>query len=303
MLYLYRRSQRDSGGPGEFRGGNGVEYALVGHKAQKFGTQLAGTHPALNTAPGLAGGYPGHQGRWLGAAQTPIRSLLRSGELPATRQALAAACGGLRDLANGERFDPGSDGVLVVQRTAGGGFGDPLHRDPRAVAADVLDDAISAAAALADYGVVLDSRGAVDQPATEAARNSRRAQRLARAAPPLTSPAAVPGERRDRRRVTDAVALVEYAAGPVWSCEHCGHLLSDGREGYRAGAASWQSVPCDVDPERYPDPRPHTDRDVVLREWYCPSCGSLLAVDACLADDPPSVDVSLAGDAPTGGTR
>ncbi|GAA0611870.1 hydantoinase B/oxoprolinase family protein [Sporichthya brevicatena] len=296
FLYLYRRSQRDSGGPGEFRGGNGIEYALLGHKAQTFGTQLGGSHPAVNTTPGLAGGYPGHQGRWLGATDTPIQALLSSGILPADRTALDAACGGLRDLSNGERFDPNADGVLVVHRTAGGGYGDPLRRDPEAVARDVADRALSAEAARLDYGVILDGT-VVDGPATGEERARRRAQRLATAEPPR-SPAKAPlGRELERQPVTAAVALTRYAEGAVWVCEYCDHVLAEEAVGYRGGSAMWQSTPSDVDAERYPDVRPHVDAEVVLREWYCPGCADILTIDFCLAEDPPAVDVTLAAGA------
>lgn len=295
MLYLYRRSQRDSGGPGEFRGGNGIEYALLGHKAQRFGTQLGGSHPTINTAPGLSGGYPGHQGRWLGALNTPIRSLLRDGHLPDSREALDAAVGGLRDLDNGERFDPGTDGVLVVHRTAGGGFGDPLRRALDSVVRDVLDGAISAESAHFDYGVVLGPDGRGDEHATDAERTARRSQRLARATLPPARETVPLGAAGQRHRITDAVTLVEFDADTVWVCEYCEQVLVDSGSGYRHGAAMWQSTPSEINRDRYPDPRPHLDRDLVLREWYCPGCASLLAIDMCLSDDPPWVDVSLAG--------
>ncbi len=40
----------------------------------------------------------------------------------------------------------------------GGGWGDPLERDPAAVLQDVRNEFLSPAKALADYGVVIDTR-------------------------------------------------------------------------------------------------------------------------------------------------
>ena len=89
-----------------------------------------------------------------------------------------------------------SDHELVVEHTAnwvaheagerlcydyggGGGWGDPLDREPQAVLDDVLDEYVSVAGAERDYGVVL--RGSldeltlsVDEEATAALRASRR---------------------------------------------------------------------------------------------------------------------------------
>jgi N-methylhydantoinase B len=50
-------------------------------------------------------------------------------------------------------LDPGS--VMAYQYGGGGGFGDPLERDPEQVREDVLDEYVSIAAARERYGVVL----------------------------------------------------------------------------------------------------------------------------------------------------
>jgi N-methylhydantoinase B len=64
----------------------------------------------------------------------------------------------------------------------GGGWGDPLNRDPQAVLDDVLDEYVSHEAAEREYGVVLtgsldDLSLALDSAQTTALRAERRAQR------------------------------------------------------------------------------------------------------------------------------
>jgi len=60
----------------------------------------------------------------------------------------------------------------------GGGWGDPLERDPAAVARDVRNEFISVGKAAADYGVVVDSTTwQVVTSATEAMRTKMRAER------------------------------------------------------------------------------------------------------------------------------
>ncbi|HTZ36768.1 MAG TPA: hydantoinase B/oxoprolinase family protein [Stellaceae bacterium] len=66
----------------------------------------------------------------------------------------------------GERF--------VCVGPAGGGYGDPLNRDPARVLDDVADGLVSVATARDDYGVVLDLSGAVDEAATAALRDTAR---------------------------------------------------------------------------------------------------------------------------------
>jgi N-methylhydantoinase B len=65
------------------------------------------------------------------------------------------------------------DGRFICYGPAGGGYGNPLERDPQKVADDVLDGVISPATALRDYGVVVSPKGAIDQAATSKARSSR----------------------------------------------------------------------------------------------------------------------------------
>jgi N-methylhydantoinase B len=64
--------------------------------------------------------------------------------------------------------------------SGGGGYGDPLERDPGAVLEDVRERWVSVAGAEADYGVVLlerDGAISVDLAATAQARDARRAER------------------------------------------------------------------------------------------------------------------------------
>lgn len=53
---------------------------------------------------------------------------------------------------------------------AGGGYGDPMKRDPQQVLSDVTDELISAETAKRDYGVVITPDMTVDEAATAAAR-------------------------------------------------------------------------------------------------------------------------------------
>ena len=68
---------------------------------------------------------------------------------------------------------------IVYEFGGGGGWGDPLDREPQAVLDDVIDEYVSLEAARRDYGVVLtgsldDLTLAVDESATTALRNEMR---------------------------------------------------------------------------------------------------------------------------------
>ena len=69
---------------------------------------------------------------------------------------------------------PGDE--LRVWTTGGGGYGDPLERDPARVLDDVLDRKVSTDAAAERYGVVVRD-GTVDEDATREQRDTLTAQR------------------------------------------------------------------------------------------------------------------------------
>jgi N-methylhydantoinase B len=74
----------------------------------------------------------------------------------------------------------GRGNVVFAQSGAGGGWGDPLERDPARVLADVRDGYVSVEGARRDYGVVLDRDGtAVDEAATQRERAALRTRQTA----------------------------------------------------------------------------------------------------------------------------
>ena len=75
------------------------------------------------------------------------------------------------------RLQPGD--VVTMDAAGGGGYGDPLERDPDLIAADVLDGYVSVESAEAIYGVVIDPASMeADRAATRASRESLRGKRV-----------------------------------------------------------------------------------------------------------------------------
>jgi N-methylhydantoinase B len=69
--------------------------------------------------------------------------------------------------------------VLYMRVASGGGYGDPLERDPEWVRRDVLNSIVSAAAARDIYGVVLTGADfQVDHLATRQLRTQLRKEEL-----------------------------------------------------------------------------------------------------------------------------
>ena len=142
----------DSGGAGQHRGGNGIR---VGYRLLADGEVSIHDDRWLTYPWGVNGGLPGQRSR---------KELVRAnGE----RQVLPSKCDNIK-VAKGD--------LVIFDTWGGGGWGDPLERDPAAVGTDVLKGLVTQGGARR-YGVVCDVRGRVDQAATEALRKEMAAQR------------------------------------------------------------------------------------------------------------------------------
>ena len=153
----------DSGGPGEYRGGIGVEKG--GTLTEAEGTVMSYLcDRARSITWGIEGGLPSiPHGVWLNKGTDQERFLgAVFSDVP---------------IVPGDTFTRPSAG--------GGGFGDPLERDPEAVREDVEDGYVSLEGARKDYGVVVRELDAelteyeVDAEATASERERIRAERLA----------------------------------------------------------------------------------------------------------------------------
>ena len=143
----------DSGGPGKFRGGLGCtrEYQLLEDAA----VRVRGKGEMRSKVPpwGVFGGKPARTG---GIAVNGV-------EVPETAR---------------EAVVQPSD-IVRVNMNAGGGYGNPLDRDPELVLGDVLDGYVTLHGARDDYGVVINSNSlTIDTKATRSLREQRRAQSL-----------------------------------------------------------------------------------------------------------------------------
>ncbi|SCW90541.1 N-methylhydantoinase B [Sphingobium faniae] len=294
MLYLYRRENIDSGGAGRMRGGNGLATALCGHKTDHCQVLTLNVDTSLNATPGQAGGMPGHCGDFSYRADSGIIERLEEGAAPANRRHLQKLVGDVARLRPMAAVRLLPQDVLTVQVCAGGGFGDPLEREPEQVARDVADHSVSPAAAKDIYGVVLHD-GAVDMAATDDHRRDIRAKRLARA----DAPARRPSERRSvpadasARHVADALALHGTGDRAHWHCDHCGHVLGPVGDNHKLFAAVLRRDMSEFDPALYPPPSEIGKVRFELRHYLCPECATVLSTNFCRCDEDHREDIMI----------
>jgi N-methylhydantoinase B len=175
ILYLYRRETMDSGGPGEFRGGMGATSCWMPYDTDGEPLQLvlATFGQAFPTALGIDGGYPANTSMYRMVRGSNAEEIMRSGRLPTRLEDLDGELEYLPEKCETQE-QPGD--VFEHTWSGGGGFGDPIDRDPQKVYHDVVHEAVSAGAARSIYGVVIN--GTLDEEATTAARDAMRRERL-----------------------------------------------------------------------------------------------------------------------------
>jgi len=144
----------DSGGAGLHRGGNGVR---VGYRFLEPGEISVHDDRWLTYPWGVNGGAPGARSR----------KLLQRAD--GREERIASKC---------DRVKVEEGDLLLFETWGGGGWGDPLARDPALVGVDAQRGLVSAAGARR-YGVVLDAAHAVDALATARLRSEMRASRTA----------------------------------------------------------------------------------------------------------------------------
>ncbi|CCV15361.1 hydantoinase B/oxoprolinase family protein [Mesorhizobium sp. STM 4661] len=174
--------KQDSAGPGKWRGGVGVqktsllleaENAVMSYICDRERAVVWGVEGGLPSMPhGLTMKRAGEETEtWLGSVFSDY------------------------SVYTGDQFARPTAG--------GGGFGDPLEREPRKVMEDVIDDYVSLERAKTDYGVVIREidrdlcQYEIDETATEAYRADIRAK------------------RKDRARMDPEVVARKYRSGEI----------------------------------------------------------------------------------------
>ena len=144
IIETYQMRQ-DSGGPGKYRGGVGVRRT---YRYLSPSTTLTLVKKTKSAPWGMAGGHDadaGHVVVWPGTE----------------REERTAAI----------HYQMNAEDILQNNSGGGGGWGNPLERDPQRVLDDVINEFVSLKSAREDYGVVIDTDNwAVDEAATAALR-------------------------------------------------------------------------------------------------------------------------------------
>ena len=236
-LYLFRRQGLDSAGAGLRRGGVGIEVGLTPHGVDEIGSLVFHSHGLhCPSSPPFDGGFPGSANVLRVVRQA--RAAAADADVSSATGAEAPPSFGRTTLRNGD--------VLYCTGAGGSGWGDPLERPARMVAADAASGLLSVDAAWRLYGVALNSGGSVDEAATEERRAAVRRRRLEAAE-------------------VDAPAREAIGALPV-ACPHCGGSLVSG---VKVVEVDWADLGAPY--------APFAGTEFRLLAGVCRACGAFVA--------------------------
>ncbi|MQA04946.1 MAG: 5-oxoprolinase [Streptosporangiales bacterium] len=196
MVYLGRSISPNSGGYGRYRGGTGFESLWVVNRTPQLIIATSEHSSRVFDNAGMCGGYPAptvqlHYAAHdtdLASATSERRPLPHAlGTDPHRTDIEKAGLGDVRVVEGPYLAEPLRNGDMFAHSyNGGGGYGDPLERDPASVARDVANNYVTAEAAESAYGVVVRSATnscEVDAAATQARRQRIRDDRVGGAVP------------------------------------------------------------------------------------------------------------------------
>lgn len=193
LVWLGRGITPDGGGFGKNQGGAALQSLyVVEHDAPLVVAGAISSGDSVFVSPGIMGGYP---------APARYRHCLRDtdykdrvdkkmplphgeGDDPSNPEFARLVNGTLERTMAQAAYVPYKRYDLLFQFSGGGGgWGDPLERDPQKVKETVDEDLTTRRTAEKVYGVVFDADGNVDKAKTDALRADIRKQRLTRGVP------------------------------------------------------------------------------------------------------------------------
>ncbi len=261
VRYLFRRAVPDSGGPGKYRGGVCHEYAFSAQNTggNPLGVVLFGKGTRAPMSLGLFGGLPGCNVSYGTFHHANVDELPDSLAAIRAEESVEQSFGHL-ELHEGD--------VQYVRFMGGGGYGDPIDRDPQAVLRDIGLGLVGAQAARDIYGVVavdggLDEQRHARAPTADPLRaGRRRSRRGARKAGEVTATAMPIGEYL--QRIEDGST----------QCTWCGEIVAAAGEDWKEHAKLRRSPVSAAGPQR------SAGHEFNLIEAFCPNCGTMLDVDS-----------------------
>jgi N-methylhydantoinase B len=278
FLYLFRRVVTDSGGPGKYRGGVAHEFAIIpyGGISNSFeDVLLPGKGVLCPLSSGIFGGYPG------GTVQYTQYIDANTSILPNRTNFIKSK---KEEHKRWGVIEIGKNDIAYNRLDGGGGYGDPLTRDPELVRRDVFNNIVSDDMARKTYGVVLKGKNLrVDLESTRMLRLDIRKTRIKdeNMGLEMTEQASIP---RTKQRLSEYLQVLTTDSGSFIQCTWCGKKICHSNEDWKNNVVTRQSPPSIIGPNAI-------DSGLFyIVESFCPRCATCLETQMIYKDDKPTSD-------------
>jgi N-methylhydantoinase B len=281
ILFLYSRERSDAGGAGRHSGGTSLEQAFVPHDSEAITCSIGASGVVVPPARGLFGGYPGAGNRYRIARGSDIAERLAAGRPPTSIEEL----GQVEELEpKVQSFPQAAGDVYEIGNCCAAGWGDPLEREPERVATDVARGHLTRDGARRLYGVVVADDGDLDPAATEEERGRLRLERIGGEGGHVERVPAGDGGLRFHE-------YLEQRAGRI-ACLSCDADLGPAEDNYKLAAVS-RERPAHKVGIPLPPADLWIDGSIVVREFFCPGCATLLDTEVAVEGDDPLFDIRI----------
>ncbi|MBN1628849.1 MAG: hydantoinase B/oxoprolinase family protein [Thermoleophilia bacterium] len=290
VLTLFRRENRaDAAGAGLYRSGVGAEEAWIIHGTDSpLDTQVYNNESFVK-CQGLLGGNPGGRAFFRVKRDSDVAARLAAGTVPQSIDDVSGEEIPLYWKGRPVELDKTSVWTLNFPNLAG--YGDPLDRDPAAVARDLSEGQMTGDDAFSVYGVVVVPVGAglagdsaVDAEETKVERAARRRRRLEESLPPReVRGLAEPRAGTVRRAIGHELGAVETAGGVRFACT-CGQDLGPVDADFKDSCLVKEN-PVDSIGPGYQSFAKDIEEKMCFREFFCPRCGARFATEIARRED------------------
>ncbi len=299
ILYIFRRELQDSAGPGIFRSGVGMEVMFIPYCTDELRASLLSYGMETPTVYGIGGGMPGAFNAACILRDSNIRELFAKGRIPGS---IMDAEGRMEILPQAmQTIHVASDDLFYFRWLGGGGYGDPLDRDPDAVARDVRKGYVSLQNAREMYGVAVAGGGLKpDLGETMELRHKIKERRLGAAhKKPFPSWEAwkeLRGKNSQSQRLGEYLEISEMSGKKIVRCRKCNHVFCQADGNPKETAVLHKSSLIKL-PYLIPEWKANASMEIIgrltLLQFACPGCGTAFAIDVATEGDPIMPDVQL----------
>jgi len=282
VLYLHRGELRDGAGLGTYRSGAGPTAAWTPHKTEQIILNISCCGIATPTGLGINGGYPGTPNSLSVTSGTDLWARLGRGELPEPRE-----------LDGLHRFLQPKERDLILRHgdvyegwaSGGAGFGDPLDRDPAAVALDVADGYVTQASARRFYYVAVTEEATVDHVRTRELRDAERRARVGHHVD-LDTLAQIPDDHIKFRLGPWLCVSIGANGDDRHTCRRCSHDLGPSTSNPKEFATRIDRDLTEAG-ARFADPYQFVDDHMQFRQFVCPCCATAFDHEVARDGDAP----------------